>query len=300
MRRRNVTPVEERDWLAERFEEHRTHLRAVAYRMLGSLSEADDAVQEAWLRLSRTDASEIENLGGWLTTAVARVSLNMLRSRRVRREQPIGVHMPDPIVDRADGTDPEHEALLADSVGLALLVVLEMLSPPERLAFVLHDIFAMPFDEIAPILDRSPAAVRQLASRARRRVQGQTTVPDADLDTQRKVVDAFLAAAREGDFEALLEVLDPDVVLRVDLGPAGESREVRGARAVAGQALFYSRLGLVMHPALVNGVVGAVGTLDGEPYSVGAITVRGGKIVEMDILADPKRLSQLDLTILDD
>jgi RNA polymerase sigma-70 factor (ECF subfamily) len=300
MRRRNVTPVDERDWLAERFEEHRTHLRAVAYRMLGSLSEADDAVQEAWLRLSRTDASEIENLGGWLTTAVARVSLNMLRSRRVRREQPIGVHMPDPIVDRADGTDPEHEALLADSVGLALLVVLEMLSPPERLAFVLHDIFAMPFDEIAPILDRSPAAVRQLASRARRRVQGQTTVPDADLDTQRKVVDAFLAAAREGDFEALLEVLDPDVVLRVDLGPAGESREVRGARAVAGQALFYSRLGLVMHPALVNGVVGAVGTLDGEPYSVGAITVRGGKIVEMDILADPKRLSRLDLTILDD
>jgi RNA polymerase sigma-70 factor, ECF subfamily len=300
MRRRNVTPVDERDWLAERFEEHRTHLRAVAYRMLGSLSEADDAVQEAWLRLTRTDASEIENLGGWLTTVVARVSLNMLRSRKVRREQPIGVHMPDPIVDRADGTDPEHEALLADSVGLALLVVLETLSPPERLAFVLHDIFAMPFDEIAPIIDRSPAAARQLASRARRRVQGQTTVPDADLDTQRKVVDAFLAAARDGDFEALLEVLDPDVVLRVDLGPAGESREIRGARAVAGQALFYSRLGLVMHPALVNGVVGAVGTLDGEPYSVGAITVRGGKIVEMDILADPERLSRLDLTILDD
>jgi RNA polymerase sigma-70 factor, ECF subfamily len=300
MRRRNVTPVDERDWLAERFEEHRTHLRAVAYRMLGSLSEADDAVQEAWLRLTRTDASEIENLGGWLTTVVARVSLNMLRSRTVRREQPIGVHMPDPIVDRVDGTDPEHEALLADSVGLALLVVLETLSPPERLAFVLHDIFAMPFDEIAPIIDRSPAAARQLASRARRRVQGQTTVPDADLDTQRKVVDAFLAAARDGDFEALLEVLDPDVVLRVDLGPAGESREIRGARAVAGQALFYSRLGLVMHPALVNGVVGAVGTLDGEPYSVGAITVRGGKIVEMDILADPERLSRLDLTILDD
>jgi RNA polymerase sigma-70 factor, ECF subfamily len=295
-----VTPVDERDWLAERFEEHRTHLRAVAYRMLGSLNEADDALQEAWLRLSRTDASEIENLGGWLTTVVARVSLNMLRSRKVRREQPIGVHMPDPIVDRADGTDPEHEALLADSVGLALLVVLETLSPPERLAFVLHDIFAMPFDEIAPIIDRSPAAARQLASRARRRVQGQTTVPDADLDTQRKVVDAFLAAARDGDFEALLEVLDPDVVLRVDLGPAGESREIRGARAVAGQALFYSRLGLVMHPALVNGVVGAVGTLDGEPYSVGAITVRGGKIVEMDILADPERLSRLDLTILDD
>jgi RNA polymerase sigma factor (sigma-70 family) len=300
MRRRNVTPVDERDWLAERFEEHRTHLRAVAYRMLGSLSEADDAVQEAWLRLSRADASAIENLGGWLTTVVARVSLNMLRSRNVGREQPIGVRMPDPIVDRADGTDPEHEALLADSVGLALLVVLETLSPPERLAFVLHDIFAMPFDEIAPIVDRSPEAARQLASRARRRVQGQTKVPDADLETQREVVDAFLAAARDGDFEALLEVLDPTVVLRVDLGPAGGSREVRGARAVAGQALFYSRLGLVMHPALVNGVVGAVGTLDGEPYSVGAITVRGGKIVEMDILADPERLRRLDLTILDD
>jgi RNA polymerase sigma-70 factor, ECF subfamily len=292
--------MDERDWLAERFEEHRTHLRAVAYRMLGSLSEADDAVQEAWLRLSRADASAIENLGGWLTTVVARVSLNMLRSRNVRREESLGVRLPDPIVDRADGTDPEHEALLADSVGLALLVVLETLSPPERLAFVLHDIFAVPFDEIAPIVDRSPEAARQLASRARRRVQGQTTVPDADLDTQRRVVDAFLAAARDGDFEALLEVLDPDVVLRVDLGPAGGSREVRGARAVAGQALFYSRLGLVMHPALVNGVVGAVGTLDGEPYSVGAITVRGGKIVEMDILADPERLSRLDLTIFDD
>jgi RNA polymerase sigma-70 factor, ECF subfamily len=292
--------MDERDWLAERFEEHRTHLRAVAYRMLGSLSEADDAVQEAWLRLSRADASAIENLGGWLTTVVARVSLNMLRSRNVRREESLGVRLPDPIVDRADGTDPEHEALLADSVGLALLVVLETLSPPERLAFVLHDIFAVPFDEIAPIVDRSPEAARQLASRARRRVQGQTTVPDADLDTQRRVVDAFLAAARDGDFEALLEVLDPEVVLRVDLGPAGGSREVRGARAVAGQALFYSRLNLVMHPALVNGVVGAVGTLDGEPYSVGAITVRGGKIVEMDILADPERLSRLDLTIFDD
>jgi RNA polymerase sigma factor (sigma-70 family) len=292
--------MDERDWLAERFEEHRTRLRAVSYRMLGSLNEADDAVQEAWLRLSRTETSEIENLGGWLTTVVARVSLNMLRSRNVRREEPIGVRIPDPIVDPADGTQPEHEALLADSVGLALLVVLETLSPPERLAFVLHDIFAMPFDEIAPIVDRSPEAARQLASRARRRVQGENTVPDADLETQRKVVDAFLAAAREGDFEALLEVLDPDVVLRVDLGPAGESREVRGARAVAGQALFYSRVGLVMHPALVNGAVGAVATLDGEPYSVGGITVRGGKIVEMDILADPERLSRLDLTILND
>jgi RNA polymerase sigma-70 factor, ECF subfamily len=291
--------MDEREWLAERFEEHRTRLRAVAYRMLGSLSEADDAVQEAWLRLSRTDPSEVENLGGWLTTVVARVSLNMLRSRKVRREEPIGVHMPDPIVDRADGTDPEHEALLADSVGLALLVVLETLSPPERLAFVLHDIFGVPFDEIAPIVDRSPEAARQLASRARRRVQGENTVPDADLDTQREVVDAFLAAARDGDFQALLEVLDPDVVLRADLGPAGGSRQVRGARAVAGQALFYSRLGLVTHPALINGAAGAVATLDGEPYSVGAITVRGGRIVEIDLLADPERLRQLDLTVLD-
>jgi RNA polymerase sigma factor (sigma-70 family) len=291
--------MDEHDWLAERFEQHRPRLRGVAYRMLGSLSEADDAVQEAWLRLSRTDADEIENLGGWLTTVVGRVSLNMLRSRRVRREEPVGVSMPDPIVDRADGTDPEHEALLADSVGLALLVVLETLTPAERLAFVLHDIFAVPFDEIAPIVDRSPEAARQLASRARRRVQGENVIPDADLETQREVVDAFLAAARDGDFEALLEVLDPDVVLRADLGLAGESREVRGARAVAGQALFFSRLGLVMRPALVNGVVGAVGILDGEPYSIGGITVRGGKIVAIDILADPERLKQLDLTILD-
>jgi RNA polymerase sigma factor (sigma-70 family) len=292
--------MDERDWLAERFEDHRTHLRAVAYRMLGSLSEADDAVQESWLRLSRTDTSEVENLGGWLTTVVARVSLNMLRSRKVRREEPLGVHIPDPIVDRADGTNPEHEALLADSVGLALLVVLETLSPPERLAFVLHDIFAVPFEEIAPIVDRSPEATRQLASRARRRIQRENPVPDADLDAQRGVVDAFMAAARDGDFGALLELLDPDVVLRADLGPVGGSREVRGARAVAGQALFYSRLGLVIRPALVNGAVGAVATLDGEPYSVGGMTVRGGKIVEIDILADPDRLSQLDLTILDD
>jgi RNA polymerase sigma factor (sigma-70 family) len=290
----------ERDWLAERFEEHRPHLRAVAYRMLGSLSEADDAVQEAWLRLSRTGTDEIDNLGGWLTTVVARVSLNMLRSRKVRREEPLGVLMPDPIVDRADGTDPEHEALVADSVGLALLVVLEKLSPPERLAFVLHDIFAVPFDEIGPIVDRSPEAARQLASRARRRIQGERTVPDADLETQRRVVDAFLAAARDGDFEALLEVLDPDVVLRRDVAPLGGSGEVRGARAVAGQALAYSRLAALIQPALVNGAVGGVAILDGEPFAVGAFTVRGRKIVAMDILADPERLRQLDLTILDD
>jgi RNA polymerase sigma factor (sigma-70 family) len=292
--------MDEREFLAERFEEHRPRLRAVAYRMLGSLSEADDAVQEAWLRLNRTDASEVENLGGWLTTVVGRVSLNMLRSRRVRREEPLGVQMPEPIVDPLEGMDPEHEALLADSVGLALLVVLDTLSPPERVAFVLHDIFAVPFEEIAPIVDRSPEAARQLASRARRRVRGENTVPDADLHTQRRVVDAFLAAAREGDFEGLLEVLDPDVVLRRDVAPLGGSGEVRGARAVAGQALAYSRLGPVMRPALVNGVVGGVAILDGEPLSVAALTVRGGKIVAIDIVAEPERLRRLDLTMLDD
>ena len=292
--------MDEHEFLAQHFEEHRTRLRAVAYRMLGSLSEADDAVQETWLRLSRIDADEVENLGGWLTTVVARVSLNMLRSRKVRREEAMGVRVPEPILDRADAMDPEHEAVLADSVGLALLVVLENLSPPERLAFVLHDIFAMPFDEIAPIVDRSPEATRQLASRARRRVRGEYSVPDTDLATHRKVVDAFLAAAREGDFEGLLEVLDPDVVLRADLGPAGGSRELRGPRAVAGQALFYSRLGLDTRPALVNGALGGVSTKDGVPFAVGGYTIRGGKIVEIDILADPERLRHLDLTILDD
>jgi RNA polymerase sigma factor (sigma-70 family) len=293
--------MQEQEWLAERFEEHRTRLRGVAYRMLGSLSEADDAVQEAWLRLSRADTSAVENLGGWLTTVVARVSLNMLRSRRSRRETPWGPHVPEPIVDRADGIDPEHEALLADSVGLALLVVLETLSPAERLAFVLHDMFAVPFDEIAPIVDRSPAAARQLASRARRRIRRENTVPDADLDTQREVVNAFLAAAREGDFEALLEVLDPDVVLRGDAGavPAGAAIEVRGAAAVAGRALTFSRLGLVMHPVLINGAAGVVSIRDGQLFSVGGVTVRGGKIVEIDILADPERLRRLDLTMLD-
>jgi RNA polymerase sigma factor (sigma-70 family) len=293
--------MDERDWLAELFEQHRTRLRAVAYRMLGSLSEADDAVQEAWLRLSRTDTSKVDNLGGWLTTVVARVSLNMLRSRKVRREEPIGVHIPEPIVDPADGVNPEHEALLADSVGMALLVVLETLSPPERLAFVLHDMFAVPFDEIAPIIDRSPEAARQLASRARRRVRGENAVPDADLDIQREVVEAFLAAARDGDFDRLVAVLHPDVVLRADLGPlpVGGSREVRGAEAVAGQALTYSRLGLAVQPALINGAIGTVTTRDGEPFSVGGFTVRGGKIVEIDILADPTRIRRLDLTILE-
>src|ERR687893_794090 len=220
--------MDENEFLAKRFEEHRTHLRAVAYRMLGSLSEADDAVQEAWMRLNCTDADEIENLGGWLTTVVARVSLDMLRVRETRREDPLELREPEPIIDRADGTDPEHEALLADSVGLALLVVLETLNPAERLAFVLHDMFAVPFDEIAPIVDRSPETTRQLASRARRRVQGETPDPDTDLERQREVVDAFLAAARDGDFEALVELLDPDIVLRVDRGalPTRAPREV--------------------------------------------------------------------------
>jgi len=290
--------MNERDWLAERFEERRTRLRAVAYRMLGSLSEADDAVQESWLRLNRTDADAIENLDAWLTTVVARVSLNMLRARKTRREEPIEAQLPEPILDRADGMNPEHEALLSDSVGLALLVVLETLSPPERLAFVLHDMFAVPFDEIAPIVNRSPESARQLASRARRRVQGGK-VPDADLETQRRVVDAFLAASREGDFDQLVAVLDPDVVLRADFGHAGESRVVRGAREVAGQALFYAQFGLEMRPVLVNGAVGMVTFQDGEPFSLGAVTVRGGKIVELDFLADPERLRELDLTVLD-
>ena len=288
--------MDERDLLTERFEAHRPHLRAVAYRMLGSLSEAEDAVQEAWLRLNRTDADEIENLGGWLTTVVARVSLNLLRSRNTRREEPIGVRVPEPIVDRADGVDPEHEALLADSVGLALLVVLETLSPPERLAFVLHDMFAVPFDEIGAIVDRTPEATRQLASRARRRVRSGNAVPDADMAAQRAVVDAFLAASRDGDFDGLIAVLDPDVVLHADTGP--EPREVRGAAAVAAQAKSFSQIGLVVRPALVNGVAGAVATRDGELFSIGAATVRGGKIVRLDFVTDPERLRHVDVTIL--
>jgi RNA polymerase sigma-70 factor (ECF subfamily) len=241
----------------------------------------------------------VDNLGGWLTTVVARVSLNMLRSRRVRAEEPLGVHVPDPIVDPTDGTDPEHEVLLADSVGLALLVVLQTLSPAERLAFVLHDMFAVPFDEIAAMVDRSPEAARQLASRARRRIRGGDALPDADPRTQREVVAAFHAAARDGNFEALLEVLDPDVVLRADLGPVGGSRVVRGADAVAGQARLYSQIGLVARPALVNGVPGMVTLRDGEPFSVGAFTVRGRRIVAIDILADPERLRRIDLAALD-
>ena len=291
--------MDERDWLAEQFEEHRGHLRAVAYKMLGSLSEADDAVQESWLRLSRSDTSEVENLRAWLTTVVARVSLNVLRSRRTRREEPLDVRVPDPVVSRDDATQPEHEALLADSVGLALLVVLETLAPAERLAFVLHDMFGVPFDEIAGMVDRSPAAARQLASRARRRVQGAAPVPDADLAGQRRVVDAFFAAARDGEFEALVAVLHPDVVSRGDGGP-GASAVTRGARAVAARALTFARLAPFVRPALVNGAAGVVVAPHGEPFSVMGFTVVGGKIVEIDAITDPVRLRELDLAVLDD
>jgi RNA polymerase sigma factor (sigma-70 family) len=291
--------VDDREWLAERFEANRTHLRAVAYRMLGSVSEADDAVQEAWLRLNRSE-TEVENLSAWLTTVVSRVSLDMLRSRRSRREEPFGAHVPEPIISRADRVDPEHEALLADSVGLALLVVLEQLAPAERLAFVLHDMFAVPFDEIAPIVDRSPAAARQLASRARRRVQG-ATAPDADVGRQREIVDAFLAAARDGDFETLVALLDPDVVLRVDRGSLrpGASREFRGVPAVVGQVRSFARLARFARPALVNGAAGFVVARDGRPVAVAGFTVADGAIAEIDLLADPDRLRALDLTVLD-
>ncbi|AJT69291.1 hypothetical protein T261_7694 [Streptomyces lydicus] len=288
------------EFLAARFEEHRTHLRAVAYRMLGSLSDADDAVQEAWMRISRTDTSGVENLGGWLTTIVGRISLNMLRSRTQRREEPLDARVPDPIISSPEGLDPEHEVMLADSVGLALLVVLDTLSPAERLAFVLHDLFSVPFDEIAPIVGRTPVAARQLASRARRRVQGTTSAPDADPAAQREVVDAFLTAARGGDLEALLAVLDPDVVVRSDGGSLRPSSVVRGALAVAEGAMTFARLAEFTRPALVNGAAGAVAVSQGRPMSVAAFTVARGKVVALDILTDPERLARLDLTVLDD
>jgi RNA polymerase sigma factor (sigma-70 family) len=286
--------MDERDWLAQRFQEHRPRLRAVAYRMLGSTSEADDAVQEAWIRLSRSNASEIDNLEAWLVTVVGRVALNMLRSRKTRREEPLDAHLPDPIVDREDGIDPEHEALLADSVGLALLVVLETLTPAERLAYVLHDMFSVPFDEIGAILDRSPDAARQLASRGRRRIRAADTTPDADAAAQQEVVEAFLAAARDGDFDALVAVLDPDIVVREDWG-SGTIVEVRGAENVARRAMAVSQLGLVARPALINGVAGWVSLLEGEVYAIGALTVQNGRITTMDILLDPARLARLDL-----
>ncbi len=284
----------EADLLADQFEANRAHLRAVAYRMLGSVSEADDAVQEAWLRLSRADAAAIGNLGGWLTTVVGRVCLDMLRARRTRNEQPMGDRLPEPIVDAEAGVDPEHEALLADSVGLALLVVLETLSPAERLAFVLHDMFAVPFDEIAPIVGRSPDAARQLASRGRRRVRGTPSMPDTDLERQREVVRAFLAAARGGDFEGLLALLDPDVVLRVDRG-GRTLTEVVGARTVADRALGFARLARFARPALVNGAAGFVVAVRGRPLAVSGFTVVGGRIARIDLLADRARLRRMDL-----
>jgi RNA polymerase sigma factor (sigma-70 family) len=295
--------MSEQDWLAERFQAHRPRLRAVAYRMLGSLSEADDAVQGAWLRLSRTDTSGVDNLGGWLTTLVARECLDMLRARTARREQPQGVHLPDPVISAQDGLDPEQQALLAEGIGLALLVVLDTLTPAERLAFVLHDTFAVPFDEIAPIVGRSPAATRQLASRARRRVQRQATVPDADLARQREVVDAFFAAAHDGDFTALVAMLDPDVVVRADTGavPVGAWQVARGAVAVAEQLRTvggFARLARFAQPALVNGAAGVVVAPGGRPIAVMGFTIRGGRITEIDILADPARLRRLDLAVL--
>jgi RNA polymerase sigma factor (sigma-70 family) len=295
-------PTPER--LAEQFEEHRSHVRAVAYRMLGSVSEAEDAVQEAWIRLSRTDVSGVDNLRGWLTRVVARVCLDMLRTRAARREDPLDVHVPDPIITRAISRrdeGPETDAMLADSVGLALLVVLEKLEPAERLAFVLHDVFGMTFEEIAPIVDRSVAAARQLASRARRRVQGQAPTSDADLRKQRRVVDAFLAAVRDGDFEGLVAVLDPAIVLRADGGAVkGMSRVVRGVEAVVAQAATFSKIALSNQLVLVNGNVGVVTRLpDGRVFSVIGFTIVGGRVVEMDILADPERLSRLDLSAIE-
>jgi RNA polymerase sigma factor (sigma-70 family) len=290
--------VDKSDWLADRFEANRTHLRAVAYRMLGSLSEADDAVQEAWLHLSRRETGGVENLTGWLTTVVARVCLDMLRSRKARREEPLH---PQPVAARADGIDPEQEVLLADSVGLALLVVLDKLAPAERVAYVLHDMFAVPFDEIAPMVGRSSTATRQLASRARRRVQATETVPDADRGRQRHVVDAFLAASRNGDFDALLALLDPDVVARADAAaaPTGTAVEVRGAGAVVEQALSFARRARYARPALVNGAVGIVVAPHGRLAIVMSFTLRHGRIAGIDVIADPGRLRRLDLVPLD-
>ena len=291
--------MDENDRLAERFEEQRPQLRAVAYRMLGSLADADDAVQDAWVRASRAETNDVENVGGWLTTIVARVCLNMLRTRRVRGEEHLEVHLPDPVISPIGARGPEGEALLADSVGLALLVVLDALTPAERLAFVLHDMFDLPFEEIAPMVDRSPTAARQLASRARRRVRG-ADIPDSDLGRQRKVVDAFFLAARRGDFEALVAVLHPDVVLRADFGPgrSAASTIVRGAVAVARQARLGANPAAVLLPAVINGAAGVVITLDGQPHGVMAFTVTNEQIVELDILGDPERIRRLASDVL--
>ncbi|HEY3058879.1 MAG TPA: RNA polymerase sigma factor SigJ [Chloroflexota bacterium] len=294
---------ETNQWLASRFEENRAHLRAVAYRMLGSLTEADDAVQDAWLRVSRAGASDVENLGGWMTTIVARVCLNLLRARNTRREDFLGVRIPDPVISHDGMRQPEEEAVLADSVSLALLVVLDSLSPAERLAFVLHDMFELPFEEIAPMVGRSPEAARQLASRARRRVKGaEIPDPDADLARQREVVDAFFQAARGGDFDSLIALLDPDVVLRADFGARrpGVSRVVRGAAAVAGQALTGAQPAAQLHPALVNGTAGVVVTVGGKPFAVMGFTVTDGKIVAIDAIADPERVQRIAAAVLRD
>ena len=282
--------MDEQDVLAGRFEAHRARLRGVAYRTLGSASEADDAVQETWLRLSRSDSGNIENLGGWLTTAVARVCLTMLQSRR---DEPVGIHLPEPTAGDADGIDPETEALLGDSIGPVLLVILHTLAPAERLAFVLHDMFAVPFDDIAAIVGRSPAATRQLASRARRRVQGVAPDLGTDLTRQRAIADAFLTAARDGDFDALLEALDPDVVVRSNAAEA-----VRGAAAVAGRALTFTRLAQLTLPALINGSAGAVTAADGRPITLVAFTITGAKIVAIDLIDNPRRIAEADLAIL--
>ena len=291
--------MDDKDWLVERFEEQRGRLRAVAYRMLGSQAEADDAVQDTWMRASGAETNEVENLGGWLTTIVARVCLNMLRSRNVRREESLEVHLPDPVISPMGELGPEGEALLADSVGLALLVVLDALAPAERLAFVLHDMFELPFEEIAPMVGRSPTAARQLASRARRRVRG-ADIPDPDLTRQRAVVDAFFLAARVGDFDALVALLHPEVVLRVDFGPSrpAASMMVRGAAAVARQARLGANPAALLHPVLINGAAGVVITLGGQPHGVMAFTVVNDKVVELDIIADPERIRRVAKAVL--
>jgi RNA polymerase sigma factor (sigma-70 family) len=293
--------MDDKEWLADRFEEHRPHLRAVAYRMLGSLAEADDAVQNTWLRISGADTREVINLGGWLTTITARVCLNMLRTRNIRREESFDGHIPDPLISPEEVPQPEDEAILADSVSLALLVVLDTLSPPERLAFVLHDMFQMPFSEIAPMIGRSASAARQLASRARRRVLGaEIPAPDPDLARQREVVDAFFRASRGGDFEALVALLHPDVVLRTDYGTRrpGALKVFHGAPAVARQALIGALPGAELHPALVNGTAGMVITVHGRPYAVIGFTVADGKIAEIDAIADPERVKRIAAAVL--
>ena len=295
--------MDENEWLADRFEEYRPHLRAVAYRMLGSLTDADDAVQDTWLRVTRADASQVENLGGWLTTILARICLNMLRARTTRREESLDGHIPDPLISPEGASQPEEEALLADSVSLALLVVLDTLAPAERLAFVLHDMFQLPFSEIAPMVGRSPEAARQLASRARRRVKGaEIRAADTDLGRQRQVVDAFFRAARGGDFDTLVTLLDPDVVLRSDYGGRrpGADKITRGAAAVAGQALLGALPAAELHPALVNGAAGVVITVRGRPYAVMGFTVADGKIIEIDAIADPDRVRRIAAAVLGD